>query len=346
MTLKILDSFKRRPKVWDHESVNWSQTSGLTVVLCVLLSIVIFKKKNKMKVVNKFLSVCLSLRPSSAPQSDRLTSLFILPLLRLWIMEIMAECLFSSSSFCFSFVSSWLFCSSRGRRLDKRKRQSSQSKNSFKVSRPILCASNRIKRGLGRVMQSWCLTSSLPWCLASFLACSVLLSSFLKTSTVSSRSLLSWSFSFTFSSSACSSPRRPDEKEGRVLFKHCHSYHDLQGVPEGFLTTSRKRTSDVGFLGRFWWKHETMQRWCRVCVSDQQVNMHSVTTALLSVGFSLWPVMSLVFCCRSERRDLTCSSLSSNSDAFLRKRRGQREPLTETDDFRVKTEKDGGRQRH
>lgn len=50
---------------------------------------------------------------SVAAQSDRLTSLFILPLLRLWIMAIIAECLFNSSSFCFSFVSSWLFCSSR-----------------------------------------------------------------------------------------------------------------------------------------------------------------------------------------------------------------------------------------
>lgn len=46
--------------------------------------------------------------------------------------------------------------------------------------------------------------------LASFLACSVLLSSFLRTSTVSSRSPLSRSFSLSFSSSARSSPRRPE----------------------------------------------------------------------------------------------------------------------------------------
>lgn len=45
--------------------------------------------------------------------SDRLTSHLVLPLLRLWIMEIMAECLLSSSSFCFSLASSWTFCSSR-----------------------------------------------------------------------------------------------------------------------------------------------------------------------------------------------------------------------------------------
>lgn len=51
--------------------------------------------------------------------------------------------------------------------------------------------------------------------LASFRACSVLLSSFLKTSTVSSRSLLSCSFSFTFSSSARSSARRPDRNKAK-----------------------------------------------------------------------------------------------------------------------------------
>lgn len=55
--------------------------------------------------------------------------------------------------------------------------------------------------------------------LASFLACSVLFSSFLNTSTVSSRSLLSRSFSCSFSSSALSSPCRADGNKAKRLLK-------------------------------------------------------------------------------------------------------------------------------
>lgn len=136
------------------------------------------------------------------PQSDRLTSFFILPLLRLWIMAIIDECLLSSSSFCFSFVSSWLFCSSRD--------------DAWKTG--------KVKKGSELQMSTACLFALcsllfVTLMLASFLACSVLLSSFLKTSTVSSRSLFSWSFSFTFSSSARSSPRRPDGNEAKHLLK-------------------------------------------------------------------------------------------------------------------------------
>lgn len=57
--------------------------------------------------------------------------------------------------------------------------------------------------------------------LASFLACSVLLSSFLRTSTVSSRSLCSRSLAFTFSSSARRSLRRPDGQNRSSFDKEC-----------------------------------------------------------------------------------------------------------------------------
>lgn len=67
---------------------------------------------------------------------------------------------------------------------------------------------------------SWLIgTPFVTLMLASFRACSVLLSSFLKTSTVSSRSLLSCSFSFTFSSSARSSARRPDRNKAKCSLR-------------------------------------------------------------------------------------------------------------------------------
>lgn len=126
------------------------------------------------------------------PQSDRLTSHFILPL-RLWIMEIMAEFLFSSSSFSFSFCSSWLFCCSRD-----------EAWKPYQLTQPVNPSLNKHNH----INPS---DSSQTLMLASFLACSVLLSSFLRRSTVSSRSVLSCSFSFSFFSSALSSPRRPGE---------------------------------------------------------------------------------------------------------------------------------------
>lgn len=69
---------------------------------------------NKFMTLKKWEVACRAeCRGVAGAHSDRLTSHFILPLLRLWIMEIMAECLLSSSSFCFSLASSWTFCSSR-----------------------------------------------------------------------------------------------------------------------------------------------------------------------------------------------------------------------------------------
>lgn len=77
--------------------------------------------------------------------------------------------------------------------------------------------------------------------LASFLACSVLLSSFLKTSTVSSKSLLSWSFSFSFSSSALSSSRRPDPNKARQFLKF-----DFQQLTHFWVTHIKNKHLYVG----------------------------------------------------------------------------------------------------
>lgn len=87
--------------------------------------------------------------------------------------------------------------------------------------------------------------------LASFLACSVLLSSFLRTSTVSSRSLCSRSLAFTFSSSARSPLRRPDgenrssfdEERTHALFTF---YFQQEKPPDFFLLWLKPPDSTSG----------------------------------------------------------------------------------------------------
>lgn len=63
-------------------------------------------------------------------------------------MAIMAECLFSSSSFCFSFVSSWLFCSSSDDALKMRKIHVYQGR-----STTVTDAMNPGKKGVNSKLQ-------------------------------------------------------------------------------------------------------------------------------------------------------------------------------------------------